>query len=225
MMLKVVMDSKQFQKEINNIMKYSTGFLEGVERGKSAFYMGLAPKIAELASQFVDVNAKMSPELLHHIYEWEKVGSPEARLFNLDYKISNIGITFTSSLKQSTSIKNGSNVPFYNKAKIMEEGIAVTIKPKRANVLRFEVDGQEVYTSKEVTVDSPGGQTKGQFENVLNNFFGVYFKQSFLNSSGLLQYFKTPQVYKKNLSSAKRSGRALGLKTGYQWVANAGRLA
>jgi hypothetical protein len=167
----------------------------------------------------------MSPELLHHIYEWEKVGSPEARLFDIDYKITGIGITFTSLLKQSSSIKNGSNVPFYNKAKIMEEGVAVTIRPKKASVLRFEVDGQEVYTSREVRVDNPGGQTKGQFNNVINNFFGVYFRQSFLNSSGLLQYFKSPQVYKKNLGSAKRGGRSLGLKTGYQWVANAGRIA
>jgi hypothetical protein len=223
-MLSIVMDSRQFQKEINNIMQYSTGFLEGVERGKSALYIGLAPKIAEMASQFIDVNARMSPELLHHVYEWEKVGSPEARLFDIDYKITGIGITFTSLLKQSSSIKNGSNVPFYNKAKIMEEGVAVTIRPKKASVLRFEVDGQEVYTSREVRVDNPGGQTQGQFNNVINNFFGVYFRQSFLNSSGLLQYFKSPQVYKKNLGSAKRGGRSLGINTGYQWVANAGRM-
>jgi hypothetical protein len=223
-MLSLVIDSKQFQKELNNIMKYSTGFIEGVHKGKSALYVALAPKIVEMASQFVDVNSRMSPELLHHIYEWEKVGSPEARLFDIDYKITGIGITFTSSLRQSQSIKNGSNVPFYDKARIMEEGVAVTIRPKKASALRFEVDGQEVYTSREVRVDNPGGQTKGQFENVLNNFFGVYFRQSFLNSSGLLQYFKSPQVYSKNLGSAKRGGRSLGLKTGYQWVANAGRM-
>ena len=224
-MIRVVMDSKQFQKEIKNIMNYSVGFLEGIQKGKIELYASLAPKISELAAQFIDVNARMSPELLHHVYEWEKVGSPEARLFDLDYKISNVGITFTSSLKQSTSIKNGSNVPFYNKAKIMEEGVSVTIKPKKANALRFEIDGQEVYTSREVVVDNPGGQTKGQFENVIDKFFGVYFRQSFLNSSGLLRYFETPQVYKKNLTSAKRGGRALGLKTGYRWVVDAGRIS
>jgi hypothetical protein len=223
-MLRVIMDNKKFKQEINNIMSYSTGFLEGVQRGKTEFYIALAPKIGEMASQFVDVNAKMSPELLHHIYEWERVGSPEARLFDIDYKISGVGITFSSSLKQSQSIKNGSNVPFYNKAKIMEEGVGVTIRPKRANVLRFEINGQEVYTSQEVRVDNPGGQTKGQFENVLNNFFGVYFRQSFLKSSGLLQYIKFQQVYKKTLSSAKRGGRSVGLSTGYRWVADAGRI-
>jgi hypothetical protein len=224
-MISVVMDSKQFQKEIKNIMNYSVGFLEGIQKGKIDLYASLAPKISELAAQFIDVNARMSPELLHHVYEWEKVGSPEARLFDLDYKISNIGITFTSSLKQSTSIKNGSNVPFYNKAKIMEEGVSVTIKPKKANALRFEIDGEEVYTSREVVVDNPGGQTKGQFENIVDKFFGVYFRQSFLNSSGLLQYFNTPQVYKKNLTSAKRGGKALGLKTGYRWVVDAGKVS
>lgn len=224
-MLKIVMDSRQFQKEINNIMNYSTGFLEGVQRGKTELYMSLAPKISEMASQFIDANAKMSPELLHHIYEWEKIGSPAARLFDIDYAISGIGITFTSSLKQSSSIKQGSNVPFYNKATIMEQGVGVTIKPKKANVLRFEVDGQEVYTSREVRVENPGGQTQGQFDKVINNFFGVYFRQSFLRSSGLLQYFNSPKVYKKNISAAKRGGRSLGIKTGYQWVANAGRIA
>ena len=224
-MLKIVMDSRQFQKEINNIMNYSTGFLEGVQRGKTEMYMSLAPKISEMASQFIDANSRMSPELLHHIYEWEKVGSPEARLFDIDYAISGIGITFTSSLKQSSSIKQGSTVPFYNKATIMEQGVGVTIKPKKANVLRFEVDGQEVYTSREVRVENPGGQTQGQFDKVINNFFGVYFRQSFLRSSGLLQYFNSPKVYKKNISAAKRGGRSLGIKTGYQWVANAGRIA
>ena len=224
-MLKVIMDSRQFQKEINNIVNYSTGFLEGVQKGKTELYMSLAPKISEMASQFIDANAKMSPELLHHIYEWEKVGSPSARLFDIDYTISSAGITFTSSLKQSSSIKQGSNVPFYNKATIMEQGVGVTIKPKRASVLRFEIDGQEVYTSQEVRVENPGGQTQGQFDRVISNFFGVYFRQSFLKSSGLLQYFNSPKVYKKNISAAKRGGRALGIKTGYQWVANAGRIA
>jgi hypothetical protein len=224
-MLKVVIDSKQFQKEINNIMNYSTGFLEGIQKGKIELYASLAPKISELAAQFVDVNARMEPQLLHHVYEWEKVGSPEARLFDLDYKISNLGITFTSSLKQSTSIKNGSNVPFYNKAKIMEEGLSVIIRPKKANALRFEVNGEEVYTSNEVVVKKPGGQTQGQFENIIDKFFGVYFRQSFLNSSGLLQYFKTPQIYKNNLKSAKTGGKALGIKTGYRWVVDAGKVS
>ena len=221
-MLKLMIDSKQFTREMNNIMKYSTGFIEGIQRGKKPLYAALGPQISELASEFVDANARVSPELLHHVYEWHRTGSPESRLFDVDFTISNIGLTFKTSFKQSTSIKNGSNVPFYNKAEIMENGIGVTIRPKRANALRFEIDGQEIYTSREVHVENPGGQTQGQFQNTISNFFGIYFRQSFLQSSGLAQHFKYPKVYEKNLNAAKRGGRSLGLKTGYQWVVNAG---
>lgn len=221
-MLKLVINGKQFKKEMNNIINYSTGFVDGMSRGKTAMYSALGPQIAELAEQFVDANARVSPELLHHVYEWHKTGSPEARLFNIDFTVSKIGLTFKTSLKQSVSIKNGSNVPFYNKAQIMENGVGVTIRPTKAKALRFDIDGQEIFTSREVQVENPGGQTQGQFKNVISNFFGVYFRQSFLQASGLAEYFKYPKVYSKNLNAGKRGGRSVGLRTGYQWVATAG---
>jgi hypothetical protein len=210
---------------MNNIVNYSFGFLEGVQKGKKIFLDKLGKSVIEALAQYVDVQARSNPKALHHVYEWNQTGSPTSRLFNLNYTVSNLGLSLNSTFRQSRTVSENMTVPFYNKAKIMEEGVAVTINPKRASALRFEVDGQEVYTSREVRVDNPGGQTQGQFNNVISNFFGVYFRQSFLNSSGLLQYFKSPQVYKKNLGSAKRGGRSLGLKTGYQWVANAGRMA
>jgi hypothetical protein len=207
---------------MDNIMNYSFGFLEGAKRGKTAMYSALGPQIAEYASQFVDANAKMSPDLLHHIYEWDQVGSPNSRLFDIDFTVSNLGLTFKTSLRQSRSIKKGSNVPFYDKARIMEDGVSVIIRPRKAKVLAFDVDGQEIFTSNPVVVENPGGQTRGQFENVVNNFFGVYFRQSFLRASGLQEKLSYPKVYKKNLNAAKRSGRSLGIRTGFQWVANAG---
>lgn len=221
----VTFNDKLFMKDLNNIINYSYGFLDGVQTGKRKLYEKLGPEVVELASQYVDVNARVTPELLHHIYEWGKAGSPKARLFDIDYKISNIGITFTTQLKQSTSIKNGSNVPFYDKATIMEKGVAVTIVPKKANALRFEIDGEEFYSKDGVIVDNPGGQTKGQFEKIIDEFFGIYFKQSFLKSSGLQDYFKRPQVFKRNIKAGKRGGRSLGRKIGHDWVANAGMIS
>lgn len=220
--MRVKVNTTQFKKDMNNIVKYSMGFLEGAQRGKTAMFAGLGPQISELAAQFVDANARVSPDTLHHIYEWYNTGRPEARLFDIDYKISPVGISFTTSFKQSQSVKKGSNVPFYNKAEIMEKGLGVTIKPKKANMLRFEIDGQEIFTSNPVRVENPGGQTREQFTNVINNFFGVYFRQSFLQASGLMQHFKYPTVYKKNMRAGKRGGKSVGIKTGYQWVASAG---
>jgi hypothetical protein len=222
--MRVVIKSQKFKRDMDNIMKYSFGFLDGTQQGKTAMYTALAPEIAELASQYIDANARISPETLHHIYEWYQTGSPKARLFDIDFSVSKIGITFTSNFKQSTTIKDGSNVPFYNKAEIMEQGASVIIKPKRSNVLAFQVDGEDVFTSNPVIVNRPGGDTQGQFTKAINEFFGLYFKQSFLTTSGLGRYFSNPMVYKKNIGYGKRSGRYAGIKTGFQWVAKAGAM-
>ena len=35
--MRVITNSKQFELQMNNIVKYSMGFLDGVERGKTVF--------------------------------------------------------------------------------------------------------------------------------------------------------------------------------------------
>lgn len=219
--MRVTVENKRFKKEMDNIVSYSFGFVDGVQKGKMQLFNELAPQVVELASQYIDSNARVTPELLHHVYEWTLTGSPRARLFDIDYTISPIGISFKSTLRQSVSIRPGSNTPFYDKAKIMEAGLPVTIKPKKANVLSFDIDGEQIFTPNPVIVTNPGGETKGQFEKVINEFFGVYFRQSFLRASGLSQHFKYPKAYKKDLPKGSKSGRSQGIKTGYRWIANA----
>jgi hypothetical protein len=171
------------------------------------------------------MNARVDYNSLHHVYEWYHVGSPQGRLFNINYTISNIGLSFLANFSQSRSLQQGSKVPFYDKAAIMESGQAVTIAPVHGEVLRFEVGGQPVYTKKPVVVQNPGGATAGQFANTFDAFFGKYFTQSFLRSTGLAQYFQNPTVYKQNLAAGKKGGRSTGLSIGHRWVANAGKVA
>jgi hypothetical protein len=220
-MIAVRFDNKAFKKEMKNIIDYSVGFTEGVQKGKTEFLKSLGTEVSEIASQFIDSNARVSPETLHHVYEWYKNGSPDARLFDINYTVSNIGLSFISSFKQSSTIKQGSKEPFRNKASIMEDGTTVVIKPRNSEVLRFEVNGEVVYTRKKVVVDNPGGTTQGEFEKAFDMFFGRYFTQAFLNSGNLKQYFENPISYKKNLGRGKRGGKSVGLSTGYRWVANA----
>ena len=221
--MKVIMNNAAFKKDMKNIIDYSVGFLDGIQAGKTPFLNNMGIMTKELLEQYIDSNARVNPEALHHIYEWYKVGSPDARLYDINYTISNLGLSFVSTLKQSTSIKDGSSVPFYNKAKIMEEGTPVTIRPRKSNVLVFEDGGETVFTKGEVVVKSPGGPaTKGAFENVVNTFFSRYFTQAFLKSSGIYEYLNNPVVYKRNLKSGKSSGKSKGYQVGYRWIANAG---
>jgi len=219
----VRVNTAMFKKEMQNIVNYSIGFLEGIQRGKVIFLKTLGMQTVETMKAYLDASARVNPAILHHVYEWYRVGSPEARLYDIKYTVSGLGLSFNSTFKQSASIKEGSSVPFYNKAFIMENGIPVTIRPVRAEALSFEIDGEQIFTKSEVVVDNPGGvAAEGGFEKTFDSFFNKYFTQAFLRSSGVAQYLENPITYKNNLPAGKRGGRPIGIQTGYRWIANAG---
>jgi hypothetical protein len=221
--LRISFNAKAFKKDMNNILNYSVGFLEGAQMGKKELLGNVGKSTIDLLKSFVDSNARVDPESLHHVYEWNEVGSPSARLFDIEYTVSGLGLSLKSTFRQSTSIKAGSKVPFYNKASMMEYGVGVTISPKAAKVLAFEAGGDEVFTKNPVYVANPGGDdVQGSFERTFDDFFKNYFSQSFLMSSGFAQYLSDPVLYKKDLGRGKRLGRSQGISTGYRWIANAG---
>lgn len=219
-MISVKFDTKALMKELTNIVQYSEGFLEGIQLGKNQFLDNIGRDVIDTMKNYIDASARVNPSALHHIYEWSRVGSPDARLYDIHYTISNLGLSFKSTFSQSKSIKAGSKVPFYNKAKIMEDGIPVTIRPVKAEVLAFDVNGETVFTKNPVTVDNPGGNTQGQFERVFDEFFSKYFSQAFLRSSGIMEQLKNPVVYKHNMAAGKLAGKSKGVETGYRWIAN-----
>jgi hypothetical protein len=223
--MRLAINSRQFRKDMDNIVEYSFGYLDGIKIGKVEFFHNLGLNISEMLQKYIDSNARVNPQALNHIYEWYQVGSPNARLYDIKYTVSNLGLSFITNFKQSSSLKDGSNVPFYDKARIMEEGIPVTITPRNSDVLVFEAGGETVFTKNSVNVDNPGGDaTTGSFEKVIDSFFTKYFTQAFLRSSGISQYLENPILYKKNLTRGKKTGRSKGLDVGYRWIANAGLL-
>lgn len=224
-MISVKFNNKAFMKDMNNLVEYSAGFLQGVEQGKPIFLAKLGAGIKEILESYIDSNANVSPETLQHVYEWYMTGSPNARLFDITYKVIGPGLSFGYSFRQSSVVKAGSNVPFYDKARIMEEGIAVTIAPRNSSVLAFEDNGETVFSSSPITVSNPGGTgAQGGFDRTFNAFFDRYFSQAFLQSSGLIQYFKSPVAYKRNLSRGLKVGRSVGVTAGYEWISKAGEV-
>lgn len=222
-MISITMNQNKLVSDLNNIVQYSVGFLSGIQKGKRLFLNNVGRLTQEILEQFIDSNARSNPQMLHHVYEWYKTGSPDARLFDINYTVSGIGLSFYSDFKQSMSRKAGSKVPFYNKALIIEKGMSVTIRPVNARALAFEDNGETVFTKGPVEVLNPGGeQAQGGLEKTINLFFNKYFTQAFLKSSGISDYLKNPVVYKKNLPSGRKSGKAAGISTGYSWIAKAG---
>jgi hypothetical protein len=221
--MKLKINNMQFQKDMKNIMEYSQGFLDGTKAGRVVFFKELGLEVKNILEEFIDSNASVSPQTLHHMYEWNQLGQASGRLFNIIAVSNSYGITFTSSFNQSQTVKNGSRVPFYDKARIMELGIPVVIKAKESKVLVFEDNGDTVFTAGPINISDPGGAAaQGGFEKTFNMFFSKYLSQAFLRSTGITAYLEKPIVYKANLTQGKKVGRSAGYKTGYRWIASAG---
>ena len=224
--MRATFDAKQLVNSLNNITEYSLGFLDGAKAGRKELLDNVGESIIESLKNFIDSNARVSPETLHHVYEWYQTGSPSARLFEINYIIKDaVGLSFNYSFSQSRSYANGSTKAFYDKANIMENGTPVTIRPKAGGVLSFEKDGEQVFTRKPIVVENPGGSdVQGGFEQTLKMFFDNYFTQSFIVSSGILGHLNNAKDYKDNFFAGSKQGKPLGFRVGYKWIVKGGRI-
>jgi hypothetical protein len=122
--------------------------------------------IANLSlNQYIDREARRSPKSFHHVYEWNKVGNSNHRLWKTTptYRsgVINIATEFLPS-KSYVPIKNGSSRrhKFIFKAKVMEAGKPVKIKARQADALFFIGSSGPVFikSPKAVVVKTPGGK-------------------------------------------------------------------
>ncbi len=222
-MISTNFNDSTFFKEMSNVVKYAEGFLEGAQVGKPQLLNKMGRTIKEVLKEFIDAQARVDPQRLHHVYEWYQSGQATARLFDIDYAVTGAGLTFSSTFSQSKSLARGSTVPFYDKAYIMENGIPVTIKPKTAKALAFTDGGEDIFVKGEIEIQNPGGsEVAGSFQEVMNIFFDRYLTQSYLVASGFTYHLENATDFKKNLARGKSGGKATGRQIGYNWIVKAG---
>lgn len=212
-------DDAQFTKDMKSVTEYMLGFLDGTRAGKPQLMKLVGVSVKEILEEFIDSSARVDPESLSHVYEWYQNGSSDARLFDIVYTSTGRGLTFGFTLSQSSSVKNGSTTPFYDKARIMEYGVPVTITPVKAQALAFDVDGKTVFTKRPVTVENPGGaNAEGGLKNAFTQFFTQYISQALLDVTGLRKHFEIASEFNDGFRSAKSGGRTLGTRMGIKWI-------
>lgn len=223
-MISIQFDNKQFEKTMRNAMGYSTGFLQGVENNRLLFNIKLGEITVELLNKYIDSKAKMFPESLHHVYEWGQAGSPSARLFSIESTASTTTITFTGSFLPSRSVSENSDTPFIDKARIMENQIAIVVEPRNSDVLSFEANGEQVFTANSIYIDNPGGDAvSGSFGKIVEEFFDTYLTAAVLGRSGLLDSLKSPKEFAQYFASgAKSGGSAKGKSAGAKYMSLSG---
>ena len=224
-MYKIKFDSKQAMKVLNNVVEYSEGFLQETKARQSYVASKLASTSIAAFYDYLDGLARTNPAMLHHVYEWGQVGDPQARLFELKKSIkTNDKVFINADFKQSTSIQDNSNEPFYDKANIMEDGIPVTVNEVNAKALFFEIDGQEFFRLGPIVIENPGGeQVRGSFLRAFEEFYNVYFDNVYLRAIRFYDHFRQSKEYENNFSSAvKGSGaKSAGKKSALTWILNA----
>ena len=145
---------------------------------------------AEMANEFtmhMAALAPANPSRFHHVYEWDRVGDPNAKLWKDVLRGGGNSRVATFEWRASKSVvpvredvgesKDGNRPKqihvFVWKAPMMEYGTPVTIGPKRGNWIAYftgpyTTNGdwyQELrFTTHEITVNNPGGtQVVGAF--------------------------------------------------------------
>ena len=148
---------------------------------------------------YIDALARSKPKSLHHVYEWKKSGNKTARLFKLN-KTEQVGLSFgvnyeflpSKSMVPSSSGRR--RHVFANKASIIEKGNPLVIRPKSAERLVFQIDGETVFMPKgaSVTVKRPGGSSaRNQFTLAHSRFFSGNLVNDSIKRSGFQKLFNS----------------------------------
>ena len=204
--------------KLESAVQYSMGFVAAVEQERLSFNTKLGEVIKTMLERYIDSQASLSPERLHHVYEWGQAGDPSARLFDFNMVATATHITLHSTFRQSQSASPSGGAPFADKATVMESGASITITPKDSGVIAFDVDGETVFTSSEVFIEHPGGpEVSGAFRETVEGFLRGYAK-----SEVILPIFRsmaTPQEFKRYFpSGVKGGGYATGLIAGREYM-------
>jgi hypothetical protein len=165
----------------------------------------------------VDRFSVTNPKRMHHIYEWNKVGSPSARLFVLNKAILVSGsMTIKTEFKPSKTpvpinpellspgatgkVVSKRNV-FRDKAQVMEEGRAVHYQAKK--MLAFmgsDLGIKFIQPGTTVNINNPGGKyVKGSLATFMSAWYNKN-AQTIIDSSGLYERIanETARVLSKN---------------------------
>jgi hypothetical protein len=210
-------------KMLKNSIEYSSAFASELKKSQKILNQKLGSDSIEVFYDYLDGLARSHPGMLHHVYEWGQIGNPMGRLYDLSISVNNTSAVIDANFLESRIPSPTSNEPFYDKAKIMEEGETVVINQVEAKALFFEIDGEEFFRTGPIVIANPGGsQVRGSFVKAFNEFYGSYFTEVHLRSIRFYQYFSNPKAFEKYFSSATKGGASSkGRKAALSWIMNA----
>lgn len=220
-LLRVRINDKDLNRKLKNIVRYSNGFVDGIEINQIILMNRIAEYVVDALGKYIDSQARMNPAALHHVYEWNATGNEGARLFKLNGAATKTIITIMGSFLQSSSVSDTATEPFTDKANIMENAIGITISPNDSDFLAFEADGEMVFTMNDIYIANPGGDAvAGSFGRTVEQFFNTYLTRMLL--SPFLKELSTAEEFVQYFGQGANSGYPVGVKAGQRYLDSAG---
>lgn len=221
--IKVKIKTKELDNVIKNVVSYTDGFLKETTAQKKTIASKIGKASIAEFYRYLDSLSSVNREMLHHVYEWGQVGNPTQRLYELKMNLKANAAEIVSDFLESTSSSDDSEQIFWNKAKIMEEGIPVVINEVQAQALFFEVDGQEFFRAGPIVIENPGGSAvRGQFVAQFEEFYNNYLEAVYLRSIKFYDHFKNPKAYYEGFrTGSKGGGKGTGRMSALKWILSA----
>lgn len=222
--MKVKYDLSDFNKKMKNMAQYGIGFATEAKRSEGKLARKLGEASIDGFYDFLDAMARMHPEMLHHVYEWDRVGNPGARLYEVKTTgASARAITINADFLPSRSTSDQYSTPFVNKAEVMELGLPVVIERVNAQSLFFTQDGQEFFRMGPIVIENPGGEAvRGSFLRFFEMFYNRYFEDIYLNSINFYKHMSETTEFTKNFEAGvRRGGYNVGRRAAEKWINSA----
>jgi hypothetical protein len=168
----MAVDTGKMPEKIIAAAEYHTGTLSELHNtptNKNMIIRNALEIVGEYFGFYMDNIARRDPKSFHHVYEKDKAGQKNARLFY--YTISGSGGApgIQYSFRDATVPERSGQV-FRKRAFVMEDGSPITIKPRAGKFLVFDVDGEKIFT-KQSYVPNPGGlRVSGSFERAFEDY-------------------------------------------------------
>lgn len=152
--------------------KYHTGLLAELHnnpKNRNMIIEGALNTIGTYFGFYMDNLARRDHMSFHHVYETDKTGQQNARLFYYTIVTNSGTPSIQYNFKTATAQEKSGQV-YRRKAFIMEDGTPLTIKPRNGKYLVFDSNGEKVF-AKKAYIPNPGGtQVEGAFADAFNMF-------------------------------------------------------
>lgn len=210
--MKLKIDLNDFNKKMYGVTNYTDGFISVLMSGESKIAESIAESAVDSAYTYIDAMARVHPDQLHHVYEWQNSGNPNMRLYKFSINsINKNNYQIKSQFLDSRMPASVSGQIFIKKALVMEIGQPLTVAPKRSKVLSFEIDGETIFTPNEVHIANPGGNVSGEFANVVRDF-QQYFESTFSRSIIGTKIRKIGKFFRPGQNPNKSSGQRAAIR-------------